>query len=209
MLTPTEIEKISSIVESLRGLIEKPAEKWPKERAAFERGEIIQIRYKWKHGEGWSGWEDLLAGRMPAWIEDEGVEYRIKPEPVWKPRFKVGDRVRIVKEDKYGSITKILESIRGYKILERYAPVFDDELEPIPKSARVALEASDIPPGSAIRHKDWREGDYIMSNVVRSGVCGWVNGNINVTFANLMERGWQILRPGKTDWEPCSKAAHP
>lgn len=70
----------------------------------------------------------------------------------------------------------------------------------------VPLSASDIPPGSAIRHPEWtKDNAYMMANVARSGVCGMINCNLqDYSFSALQEHEFEILRPGG-EWEPCRK----
>lgn len=69
----------------------------------------------------------------------------------------------------------------------------------------VPLEASDIPPGSAIRNNPpnpyapW----WIVTMVTSEGVTLGPRTSVN-TFCALMSRGDEIKRPGE-DWNPCSK----
>ena len=85
-----------------------------------------------------------------------------------------------------------------------------------PDPIMVPLEAVDVLPGSVFRCLDWQKhGGYFTPSVHKSGVS-WTSG-IEVlfeTFANLLEKNWQINRSipitGKWDadaWEKCEKEA--
>ncbi len=76
-----------------------------------------------------------------------------------------------------------------------------------PPAQRVPLEAKDIPPGSAIKRPDdpsWAMVVVCMTTAIESAHSG---GTWNTRLKELMSEGWLILRPGQTEWEPCSKPA--
>jgi hypothetical protein len=79
-------------------------------------------------------------------------------------------------------------------------------IKPLPDPQRelVPLEASDVPPGSVIRFPQMT-GWGMVTGVGVSGVTG-PEGDER-PWCDLMDDGGEILRPGQTEWSPCSKAA--
>lgn len=69
----------------------------------------------------------------------------------------------------------------------------------------VQLEASDVPPGSVFRRASWSDGDWVSVERLQASRI-WFNGVTleSYTFKQLLQDGWQILRPGST-WMPCKK----
>lgn len=91
--------------------------------------------------------------------------------------------------------------------LNKYSTKFRTA-RPLPAlpTGRVALEAKDVPPGSFIRTKEQNSWQAIVA--VDTWGLYTVNRNRTTSISVLLWRdlfNWQILRPGETAWEPCSK----
>lgn len=79
---------------------------------------------------------------------------------------------------------------------------------PLPSAPRVPLGPEDVPPGSVMRHPNWQPAEHVTPSVFTQGVAYPKLRNVAVfSYGELMEHKWQILRPGATEWEPCSKPA--
>lgn len=77
-----------------------------------------------------------------------------------------------------------------------------------PLTHTVPLEAADVPPGSVIRNKKWQPHHYepvypLPSKGMLVHGCG--SHSSTITFKELSERNYLILRPGQSEWQPCSK----
>ena len=74
----------------------------------------------------------------------------------------------------------------------------------------VPLGPEDVPPGSVFRQAHWNPGvSRDRLSVLGNGVLTAVSGE-SVPYLSILKwdelyAGWQILRPGTTEWVPCRK----
>ena len=73
--------------------------------------------------------------------------------------------------------------------------------KPAPK--RVPLGPEDVPPGSALRCRDWQLCMWKAAQSV--GVAGTHAGGMDYEWSHLMETGYEISRDGGKTWKPCWK----
>jgi len=73
-----------------------------------------------------------------------------------------------------------------------------------PEPQWLPLTCDDVPPGSYLRPKTDYVGWIVISEIDAAGVH--LHGGRSLTYADLLERKWEILRPGE-DWQPCRKLA--
>lgn len=131
----------------------------------------------------------------------------VKP---WTPKFKVGDRVISKMSSEQWEIGIVDLTSKKYGMTcDSTACWTDEELELAPEPSKpVPLEAADVPPGSVFRCEHWEAGAYWTPTVVNVRGVSFFNLSMpeHPTWRSLMENAeWQILRPGKTEWEACSK----
>lgn len=187
---------------------------------ALAEGKVIQ------HQDFDGSWQDLDEDIL---FVDPPELYQIKP--AWIPQFKVGDRIRIIQaqhgafgaNDCVGTVTDdpstngLNSSEEGYHVklengrvwaIGTKAKVELAPLSPLPTPKKlIPLEASDVPPGSAIRLDE--NGWGIIQSASKFGVVvTYPGGGLVqhfVEYRALAEMGWQILRPNHTEFVPCSK----
>lgn len=131
------------------------------------------------------GWRPLLKGEMPV----KGDEVHADGSPTWT----------------------VFPADRNPKTGICYEGFFYRTRRPLPSEPRIVpLCASDVPPGSFIRKAGWAANTWdavlaVTSKGVYSGfhVC---NPQFRM-WEQLKCGGWQILRPGSSTWEACSKEA--
>ena len=75
-------------------------------------------------------------------------------------------------------------------------------VKPAPEPEYAPLTAEDVTPGSFLKPKPDYIGWIVISEIDAAGVH--LHGGRTLTYAELMERKWEILRPGE-DWQPCKK----
>ncbi len=80
--------------------------------------------------------------------------------------------------------------------------------KPAPKA--VPLGPEDVPPGSVIQGAGELDspGWCLVTSCSRTGIRLWrhsADHQKEITWAGLKESGVFILRPGQTEWQPCSK----
>jgi len=73
-----------------------------------------------------------------------------------------------------------------------------------PEPQWLPLTCDDVPPGSYLRPKADYMGWIVISEIDAAGVH--LHGGRTLTYPELLERKWEILRPGE-DWQPCKKLA--
>lgn len=128
-----------------------------------------------------------------------------KPDPIPQPpRFSVStDPIGVLDSQQPGMIRRFMQLSNATTACEECNK--DHNLAttitwtPIAPEM-VPLELADVPPGSFFK----REGDSWLapSDVCRTGVHFY---GLDMPFEKLMEEGWQILRPGQTEWQKCEK----
>lgn len=74
---------------------------------------------------------------------------------------------------------------------------------PPPEPEYVPLEASDVPPGSALRDRPTNPTWGLIIGVDLDAL--YDSENDRHSFKELFDGKWQILRPGSPNWEPCCK----
>jgi hypothetical protein len=88
---------------------------------------------------------------------------------------------------------------------------YEFRIKPLPDPQRelVPLEASDVPPGSYVRDRNGAADLCAVLAVSNFGIylLTTPRGVELRTFRRIKELGYNILRPGQTEWQPCSKAA--
>jgi hypothetical protein len=142
---------------------------------------------EWHRTDGWKeewlsdGWRPLLKGEIGL-RSDEFLSLCLN---AWTAETVDGNNVA--------------EAYSQYQRTRRPLPALPD-----PQRELVPLEASDVPPGSVIRFPQMT-GWGMVTGVGVSGVTG-PEGDER-PWCDLMDDGGEILRPGKTEWQPCSKAA--
>lgn len=105
---------------------------------------------------------------------------------------RIGFRVPVNGEDYVGVDGKVITCCGS----QRYPRLIVRKLPP----RLVPLEKSDIIPGTAISFDGGKT--WAMVDVEANGLA-W--GMTFYTFIALKESGATILRPGSTEWQPCSK----
>lgn len=125
---------------------------------------------------------------------------------------KIGYKIRL-KPDFYADLKaahargEVIQTLCGDSFKDDPFPSFTLPLNYYrikPREEWVPLTVDDVPPGSVIRNlKVWTTLVWAtIRNVQKDGV------QIHEThfyFQGLMEDGYEILRPGSTEWVPCKK----
>jgi hypothetical protein len=156
-------------------------------KAAHAAGKVIQLRNVKRGRHEWVDIQD------PAWnLNDEGDEYRIKPDdgPLWI--------------EWHGGPCPLTRSgdIIAYRVLKAKKP---DPKQP--------LGPSDVPPFSVVRHPGWSEHGWRYVEVIPTGVL-LVSAPEDriVPFDEMKRDGWLINRPKHRDengnptfWEACER----
>lgn len=153
-------------------------------------------------GKGWiRKAADMISLRT---VEDLNLRL-VKEEIPQPPRFSVStDPIGVLDSQRPGMIAKFKNALDAAKFVvdklnrgERASG--DYEWKPIAPEM-VPLAMTDVPPGSYFK----RAGDSWLapSDVCRTGVHFY---GLDMPFEKLMEEGWQILRPGQTEWQKCEK----
>lgn len=206
--------------------IKPPQEKWAAEKAAFARGEKVQV------GDGHGNWLDLIPN--PTWEADE---YRIKPwsltrhiegfrpladNEAWhrsdweKEMLPAGWRPLLDGERYEAGCAEILMN-DGWETVNHSAYVVKDNVtrlrttRPMPPPKKIVpLGPDDVPPGSVFRDNDptrpqdrktWTSPAAVLDDgvflVMRVGSLR------KAPWVELM-KNQQIKRPSE-EWLPCSK----
>lgn len=79
-----------------------------------------------------------------------------------------------------------------------------DLIPPTPPKKRVPLGLEDVPPGSAIRLREWGSGYAIISGANYQGVSYWFGAEVRHLLWEDLVDGDEILRPGG-EWLPAWK----
>ena len=108
-------------------------------------------------------------------------------------------------------IEKALEDAASVLINRRNVSAANDALDALVKAnhepapePRQPLEAADIPPGSVVRLLGWQDWSWEAVTEVWPERVTLSRPAKMSTYLQLMERGYQIKRPGE-GWKPCSK----
>lgn len=184
-------------------------------------------------GEG--GWFTLVEDS--ASFSNPGLDWRIKAEPAWElghhiPGFRPlqdGEEWGMAKDwleeelpegwrpllhtegatlEDMTLVVGTWEKVHGREGMSSASHSFKFKtqrpLPPIPHKL-IPLEASDIPPGSHFRRKKnaaiWETCLHLIKGEIFLSDTGWH------PFVQLHEDSWEILRPGSTEWLPCSKVS--
>lgn len=136
------------------------------------------------------------------WLRADGWTKEMLPDG-WRPYLKGEEKVN---GDEYYNMFREFRGETGdgsyffpafWYITKRPLPA------PKPKTVKVPLEASDIPPGSIIAYRNRiAETWFTVQGVKHKGVLIATTDRV-VYFDDLM-RNWEIKRPGE-DWKPCYK----
>lgn len=146
-------------------------------------------------------------GTWHEWDHTVGLSYyanvRLTPIPQ-PPRFTIlTDPIGVLDSQKPGMYAGFLDVASASEVCRRSNANHDSarawSWTPIAPEM-VPLELADVPPGSYFK----RAGDSWLapSDVCRTGVHFY---GLDMPFEKLMEEGWQIVRPGQTEWQKCEK----
>ncbi len=128
----------------------------------------------------------------------------VKP---WQPKFKVGDRVQSFDGTFKGPISLINYSTATFHIEGCSLDWTDENVIPLPEpAAQVPLEIEDVPGGSLFRWPEGKESRFSLMTMNHTYVYFADSTLFKKTWEWLMDNA-QILRPGQTEWLPCSKPA--
>lgn len=134
------------------------------------------------------------------WLRADGWTKEMLPDG-WRPYLKGEEKVN---GDEYYNMFREFRGETGdgsysfpafWYITKRPLPA------PKPKTVKVPLEASDIPPGSVIRHKNWEKSDWAITVKVNDRE---VHTHLSLLNYDVLFANWEIKRPGE-EWKSCYK----
>ncbi len=159
------------------------------------RGDLVNYEPEpWKLPDPPHGYE---------WLRTDGWTKEMIPDG-WRPYLKGEEKARNDEyynaERKYGGVVGVKYDFepKFWYITKRPLPA------PKPKTVKVPLEPSDIPPGSiiGIRFRAATGTWFAVQGIASSGVL--IATAEGIVRFDLLAKDWEIKRPGE-EWKPCYK----
>ena len=148
----------------------------------------------WQHYSR-KGWLDAAASDDPIRVISCQWDIRLKPEA--KPEKWAAEKAAFAA----GKTIQMKSSINGWVDMEGEIAWNGPEYRVKPEPTYIPLNASDVPPGSALRWTG-QHGSWSLITEILDGRVKGASGRYS--FSELMEK-CEILRPGEAEWKPCRK----